>query len=106
MPLFLEYAPVAVFVEETPTKRPEEEDANPEPGDDDKVSLPSHLKFVESSTPASRTLYIKNLNFSTTEAQLRNIFGEYGEIASLTLATRKDPVSGGKLSMGFGIFVG
>lgn len=35
-------------------------------------------------------LYVGNLSYSTTEAKLRTLFGEYGEIVSIKMITDRD----------------
>ena len=48
------------------------------------------------------TVFIKNLNFSTTEEGLRAVFGGLSGLRSIRIAKKPDPKTGGKLSMGFG----
>ena len=38
----------------------------------------------------SKTLYVGNMSFDTTEDQLRTLFSEYGEVASVRLITDRD----------------
>ncbi|MEE8285090.1 MAG: RNA-binding protein [Gammaproteobacteria bacterium] len=35
-------------------------------------------------------IYVGNLSFDTTESQLREVFGQFGEIDDLTLVTDRD----------------
>ena len=61
---------------------PEEDDDEPEP---------------------ETTLFVKNLNFSTTDGQLKEHFCECGSIFSAIVAKKKDPKNPGQvLSMGYG----
>ncbi|XP_059480054.1 probable RNA-binding protein 19 [Neocloeon triangulifer] len=49
------------------------------------------------------TLFIKNLNFSTTEDRLKEHFAKCGKLASVSIAKKKDTKNAGKmLSMGYG----
>jgi RNA recognition motif-containing protein len=55
----------------------------------------------ESKSTQSATLFVKNLNFITTEDTLRELFSRVGKLRSVTVATRKDG-AGVVKSMGFG----
>uniref|UniRef100_A0A8D0API7 Probable RNA-binding protein 19 n=1 Tax=Sander lucioperca TaxID=283035 RepID=A0A8D0API7_SANLU len=79
IPLYLEWAPVGVFVAAKP--EPEEKKDEKEEEEEEEEE--------EESAPGS-TLFIKNLNFSTTEEKLQ----EVGQIINLTLSMM--------LSMGYG----
>ncbi|XP_043270528.1 probable RNA-binding protein 19 [Venturia canescens] len=49
------------------------------------------------------TLFVKNLNFSTTDESLKNYFSKCGKLHYATVAMKKDPNNPGqKLSMGYG----
>uniref|UniRef100_A0AAX7SV11 Probable RNA-binding protein 19 n=1 Tax=Astatotilapia calliptera TaxID=8154 RepID=A0AAX7SV11_ASTCA len=83
VPLYLEWAPVGVFV------------AKPEPG---KLSQNTEKKIEneeeddeeeEEALPGS-TLFIKNLNFNTTEEKLLETFCKCGKIKSCTISKKKD----------------
>uniref|UniRef100_A0A3Q3DIG4 Probable RNA-binding protein 19 n=1 Tax=Hippocampus comes TaxID=109280 RepID=A0A3Q3DIG4_HIPCM len=86
VPLYLEWAPVGVFVatKAVPDKDEEEEEEEEE----------------EDSVPGS-TLFIKNLNFSTTEETLQETFSKCGKVKSCTISKKKDK-TGKILSMGYG----
>ncbi|RKP26373.1 hypothetical protein SYNPS1DRAFT_5733, partial [Syncephalis pseudoplumigaleata] len=52
---------------------------------------------------STSTLFIKNLNFDTTEATLREVFAPVGQLRKVTIRKKKDPKHPGQfLSMGFG----
>ncbi|KAJ2007756.1 Multiple RNA-binding domain-containing protein 1 [Coemansia thaxteri] len=52
---------------------------------------------------AGCVLFVKNLDFDTTEDTLRSVFGGVDGLASVTIRRKKDPKRAGKwLSMGFG----
>uniref|UniRef100_A0A665X1Q7 Probable RNA-binding protein 19 n=1 Tax=Echeneis naucrates TaxID=173247 RepID=A0A665X1Q7_ECHNA len=111
VPLYLEWAPVGVFVS-----------AKPEPGSPTKANTHNPEKEVvkedkreveveveeeeedeeeeEESAPGS-TLFIKNLNFSTTEEKLQETFSKCGKIKSCSISKKKDK-TGKMLSMGYG----
>ncbi|XP_035514934.1 probable RNA-binding protein 19 [Morone saxatilis] len=80
VPLYLEWAPVGVFVAAKPVPDEEEEE--------------------EESAPGS-TLFIKNLNFSTTEEKLQETFSKCGKVTSCSISKKKDK-TGKMLSMGYG----
>lgn len=98
LPLYLEWAPVGVFkegfVKGQAKKATEAEEATAAPAAEDE-SGPA------GSTGA--TLFVKNLNFGTTDDGLRQAFETIGGLRSATIATKPDPKhKGAKLSMGFG----
>uniref|UniRef100_A0A665X1U2 Probable RNA-binding protein 19 n=1 Tax=Echeneis naucrates TaxID=173247 RepID=A0A665X1U2_ECHNA len=96
VPLYLEWAPVGVFVSAkpepgSPTKREVEVEVEEEEEDEEEE---------EESAPGS-TLFIKNLNFSTTEEKLQETFSKCGKIKSCSISKKKDK-TGKMLSMGYG----
>lgn len=101
LPLYLEWAPVGVFKEgfvkgAAKTKKEDiaEEMEEAEAAGDKEGEAPSAV---------GSTLFVKNLNFSTTEDGLRRLFEPIGGLRSVTIATKPDPKhKGAKLSMGFG----
>jgi multiple RNA-binding domain-containing protein 1 len=120
-PLFLEWAPVGIMegsgkqqisgeetdemeeeeevVEKKPTKSTKADTKKAEPTTEEKpTSVPDDEMEEEDETSAS--LYIKNLNFNTTEETLRNTFMAYGRLRSVKIAQGiKD---GQKTSLGYG----
>ncbi len=94
-PLYLEWAPEDSFT------KPSDQSmiAKKEPVAEEK---PDHGEEAE----AAASLFVKNLNFETTETSLRTHFeNQVGkdEIVSVSIATKKDPKNPGKLlSMGYG----
>uniref|UniRef100_A0A7N8YBX1 Probable RNA-binding protein 19 n=1 Tax=Mastacembelus armatus TaxID=205130 RepID=A0A7N8YBX1_9TELE len=87
VPLYLEWAPVGVFVAAKPEPEKEEDEEEEE-------------EEEEESAPGS-TLFIKNLNFSTTEETLQETFSKCGKVKSCTISKKKDK-KGQLLSMGYG----
>ncbi|XP_028680230.2 LOW QUALITY PROTEIN: probable RNA-binding protein 19 [Erpetoichthys calabaricus] len=115
VPLYLEWAPVDVFSE--PYQRPhdkekpgiaqgaEESEKKTEEvarGEsvEDQEEKEEEEEEEEESLPGC-TLFIKNLNFSTTEDVLKKTFSKCGVIKSCTISKKKDR-SGNLLSMGYG----
>jgi len=94
VPLYLEKAPHGIFEAEATEK--------------DKVSAVAAKKGStdvlatnEVDEPAS-TLYVKNLDFSTTSAGLTNAFKNFPGFRMATVKTKPPNVKGERLSMGFG----
>ncbi|XP_026370730.2 probable RNA-binding protein 19 isoform X2 [Ursus arctos] len=127
-PLYLEWAPVGVFSSSAPqTKEPQDPPAGPA-GEDraEPETLPDH-KTPEGEKPAEGgaencpakveeeeeeedeeeeslpgcTLFIKNLNFNTTEETLKGVFSKVGTVRSCSISKKKNK-AGAMLSMGFG----
>lgn len=95
VPLYLEWAPVGVFLaqpEPAQEKLPVRDQQEPEEDEDEDE---------EEETVAGSTLFIKNINFSTTEEALQEKFSKCGKIISCTISKKKDK-TGKFLSMGYG----
>ncbi|KAI8816731.1 uncharacterized protein EV422DRAFT_561394 [Fimicolochytrium jonesii] len=127
LPLYLEWAPVGTFTSEfdaaKETERktqkasassapsvPEEPVSAPEE-EEEEISKPGAKPLVDTTADATvedpdgmpvATLFVKNLNFDTTEAGLMDAFGGLRGLRSARVATKPDKKTGGKLSMGFG----
>ncbi|KAL7391647.1 hypothetical protein ABVT39_011966 [Epinephelus coioides] len=97
VPLYLEWAPVGVFVAAKPEPVLEKEQAKKEEKKDEEEE---EEEEEEEAAPGS-TLFIKNLNFSTTEEKLQETFSKCGKITSCTISKKKDK-TGKTLSMGYG----
>ncbi|BES97847.1 RNA recognition motif. (a.k.a. RRM, RBD, or RNP domain) [Nesidiocoris tenuis] len=99
LPLYLEWAPQCTF-EEPKTETGEVgkgEEAKEEI--DRKPPAPEDDIEIEEDT----ALFVKNLNFETTDDDLKKHFESCGKIASVTVARKKDPKKPGSwLSMGYG----
>ncbi|XP_066148088.1 probable RNA-binding protein 19 [Euwallacea fornicatus] len=92
VPLYLEWAPENSLLE----RKPEIQEEITE-----KVKEESEEEELEPESDA--TLFVKNLNFLTTDEGLRQHFQNCGKIKYATVATKKDVNNpGGKLSMGYG----
>ncbi|XP_057294290.1 probable RNA-binding protein 19 isoform X2 [Hydractinia symbiolongicarpus] len=89
-PLYLEWAPVDILTGEVTVKEEEEMSDND-----------SHTSGEESVT--GNVVFVKNLNFTTTEEKLKERFSNCGKLKNVTIAKKKDPRKPGvMLSMGYG----
>ncbi|KAM4827370.1 putative RNA-binding protein 19 [Thomomys bottae] len=125
VPLYLEWAPVGVFSstaqqKSEPQDRPggaaEREEVEPGPAgsqataEEGGEAPAGKMEEAENedgddedddeSSPGC-TLFIKNLNFSTTEETLEEVFSRVGALRSCTVSKKKNK-AGALLSMGFG----
>lgn len=91
VPLYLEWAPVGVFSAKSQPEKELVKEEMDEEGDED----------AEEQSVAGSTLFIKNLNFCTTEDALQKTFSKCGKIVSCTISKKKDK-TGKLLSMGYG----
>lgn len=93
IPLYLEWAPVGVFTA-----------ARPEPASlasQKEVEVTEEEDEEEDEITPGSTLFVKNLNFSTTEEKLQETFSKCGKVKSSTISKKKDK-TGQLLSMGYG----
>ncbi|XP_007443350.2 probable RNA-binding protein 19, partial [Python bivittatus] len=113
IPLYLEWAPMGVFSspggkaskvekqtegeEQTQRGISENSDAQKEIEEEEEEEKEEE---EEESLPGC-TIFIKNLNFSTTEDTLKEVFSKAGVVRSCTISKKKDK-AGNLLSMGFG----
>ncbi|KAF5929266.1 hypothetical protein HPG69_019287 [Diceros bicornis minor] len=128
VPLYLEWAPVGVFSSSAPQKK-EPQDAPADPAEKDRMEpetvpdseTPEGVKPTEGGADGSSakvgeeeeeeeeeeeslpgcTLFIKNLNFDTTEETLKAVFSKVGMVKSCSISKKKNK-AGALLSMGFG----
>ncbi|KAL8565912.1 hypothetical protein ACOMHN_000489 [Nucella lapillus] len=126
-PLYLEWAPMAVFGksseqqrveegeekagassmeseegEEEGEKKGEEEESEKRPALKEEQTGKEESESDEESEPNS-TLYMKNVNFDTTDDTLMEMFSKAGRVRRVTIAKKKDMKNPGKfLSMGYG----
>ncbi|XP_019722473.1 putative RNA-binding protein 19 [Hippocampus comes] len=100
VPLYLEWAPVGVFVATKAVPVKAEEEKKQQKDEKDKDEEEEEEEEEEDSVPGS-TLFIKNLNFSTTEETLQETFSKCGKVKSCTISKKKDK-TGKILSMGYG----
>ena len=87
--LYLEWAPIKVFATEyDPSKK--EKDNKTDTSNDENNSVDQNI------TEENATLYVKNLNFDTSEDVLKEHFEKEGEICSVLIAKKRG------LSQGYG----
>lgn len=124
VPLYLEWAPVGVFSstapqrkepQEAPAKSAEESMVEPETVADGEKPAGEGAEAATAKTEEDEeedededeeslpgcTLFIKNLNFSTTEETLKEVFSKAGAVKSCSVSRKKNK-AGALLSMGFG----
>ncbi|XP_053815716.1 probable RNA-binding protein 19 isoform X1 [Vidua chalybeata] len=112
VPLYLEWAPMGVFLSPAPQKKKagvpgKEDEAGLVPGEAIKDSEEAAAQEEEEEEEEEEenipgcTLFIKNLNFATTEDTLKETFSKVGALKSCTISKKKDK-AGTLLSMGFG----
>lgn len=123
VPLYLEWAPIGVFStapqkKKSQPERPAEkaeaeretaldtegEKASPEGAEASTGKMEEEEEEEEDEEEESVpgcTLFIKNLNFSTTEESLKEVFSRAGAVKSCTVSKKKNK-AGVLLSMGFG----
>ncbi|XP_066598497.1 probable RNA-binding protein 19 isoform X2 [Prorops nasuta] len=121
LPLYLEWAPENAFVssfkrieknslnENTKINYIKSDEIRKKEINEEKVTniLNDESKDKESDEDdepeLDTTLFVKNINFSTTEEKLKEYFSKCGAIHYATIAMKKDTkIPGGKLSMGYG----
>ncbi|NXA22041.1 RBM19 protein, partial [Ibidorhyncha struthersii] len=118
VPLYLEWAPMGVFFSPAPQKKPlEAPEKEGEAGrvpvgfflfvsgeairDSEETAAEEEEEEEEEESIPGCTLFIKNLNFATTEDTLKEMFSKVGAVKSCTISKKKDK-AGALLSMGFG----
>jgi len=108
VPLYLEWAPLGVFsgkpeeklAEET-SETTKENKGKETPGD--KESDVQDDEGGDSENTEGTSVFVKNLNFDTTEDSLKEAFSKLGPVLNATIAKKKDPKKPGHLlSMGYG----
>jgi len=103
-PLFLEWAPIGVTGPASPTLADGEEAARGSAG------VSTSAEQLEGAEPSEEvdesegcTLFVKNLNFKTSSADLRALFECRWRVRSASVVRKKDPKHAGEtISMGYG----
>ncbi|KAK6074754.1 RNA recognition domain-containing protein [Seiridium cupressi] len=98
--LFLERAPKDLFISQAKPVA-----ASAEPTGKEKLSASELLEgnSTEESTESSSSIFVKNVSFNTTTAQLHDAFKHLDGYRSSSVKTKSDPKKPGQvLSMGFG----
>ena len=93
VPLYLEWAPTKVL-----KKKAIEVEAQPV----DSTDKTDHDEDEDDLVEQQTTVFIKNLNFSTTEKILSKSFERFGTVRKVTIATKRDASGTKVLSMGYG----
>lgn len=88
-PLYLEWAPENTFKEAPGPKPPKVEEVLSEVTKEEKQQEEKEEPTPVKPEPNS-TIFVKNLNFDTTDLALREHFSKIGQICSATIATKKD----------------
>lgn len=101
VPLYLEWAPVDVFMKKSEKNETEkdkkEEEANVKEKDEEEPG------DVEERNEDGCTLFVKNINFDSLDEDFKKVFEQCGKVKSATIAKKKDIKNPGKfLSMGYG----
>eukprot|EP00058_Branchiostoma_floridae_P026526 XP_002612017.1 hypothetical protein BRAFLDRAFT_124790 [Branchiostoma floridae] len=102
VPLYLEWAPTEVFStpRDTDGQKQQQDSGEHESAEEEESDSDEDQGQEERG---KCTLFLKNLNFDTTEATLKQRFSSCGAIRNVTIATKKDMKNPGKLlSMGYG----
>ncbi|XP_067861809.1 probable RNA-binding protein 19 isoform X2 [Heptranchias perlo] len=104
IPLYLEWAPMDVFCTPLQAKKnPEKKKSNEDDQGDqatNKNEADDSSEEEEDSIPGC-TLFVKNLNFLTSEEALRKTFSKCGSLKSCSISKKKNK-TGSLLSMGYG----
>ncbi|RXM96649.1 putative RNA-binding protein 19 [Acipenser ruthenus] len=109
VPLYLEWAPMDVFSgplpnsvqKQEPLCSPALEVKETKPESSGEGGSEEEEEEEEEESQPGCTLFIKNLNFTTTEDTLRQTFSKCGALRSCSISKKKDR-SGNMLSMGYG----
>lgn len=114
LPLYLEWAPHNSFITPPAVKnktinetKEKIEDEKQEKELSENVNDTNKTNKEESEDEEEpepdTTLFVKNINFSTTDEQLKTYFDKCGPLHYVSIAMKKDPKNpGAKLSMGYG----
>ena len=100
-PLYLEWAPMNTFNKIAPSETTEKSISSEKP---DKPSSPieSDAISIDLSNKNTLTLFVKNLNFDTTEEEMKQHFSKCGPLVSCVISKKKLPRENKFLSMGYG----
>lgn len=114
-PLYLEWAPENVFAKSAKKLDPDtnnkvvedtekvSQNIQSNEVEDRKENVSQETLIVEGNPEKDTMLFVKNLNFKTTEETLKSHFSVCGKIHNVTIAKKKDPKNPGQfLSMGYG----
>lgn len=104
--LYLEKGPKDLFVREPVPGENYAENTENEKAVDAKITasdvMEESVDIEDVETGPTVSVFVKNLNFSTTSAQLSDVFRKVPGFVIATVKTKPDPKNDGVLSMGFG----
>ncbi|GBL94938.1 putative RNA-binding protein 19 [Araneus ventricosus] len=109
VPLYLEWAPVDGIKEPPPATASDSEESPAKSSQDDEskdkenTTVPSETSNVDAEEPdPGTTIFVRNLNFCTTQEAIEKHFKKCGPIHYAAISTKTDAKTGKLLSMGFG----
>jgi multiple RNA-binding domain-containing protein 1 len=103
LPLYLEWAPVDTFTEEYSKEKIEEHKKVKEDRQRANAKKIEDEPTENADDTPTATVFVKNLNFETTEEVLKKSFEGVGGLRSVRISTKPNPKMPGKRqSMGFG----
>jgi multiple RNA-binding domain-containing protein 1 len=100
IPLYLEWAPAAIFAPKLEKSSSLKTNSTSSSGP---VVIKENILKEAAEEIEGTTLFIKNLNFITTETALKILFGPFGRLKSVSISKKRDMKNPGQsISMGFG----
>lgn len=103
VPLYLEWAPLNVFIEPKEREESKENEEVVSGEDNNKLPVPTDDTEQAEEPETEATLFVKNLRFETEEEELKSHFESMGKVVNATIAKKKDMKHPGQwLSMGYG----
>ncbi|MPC22710.1 putative RNA-binding protein 19 [Portunus trituberculatus] len=94
LPLYLEWAPIQVFKTDFVAKSEETKETDKNIEDDETTKKEEPSSDSHPSPETDTTVYVKNLNFSTTEDLLKQHFEKIGVVSSVLIAKRRGASQG------------
>jgi multiple RNA-binding domain-containing protein 1 len=103
LPLYLEWAPAGTFTEEYNKEKVEQSRKEKQENPNASKNVKRIQEESNSNEAPAATIFVKNLNFETTEEGLKEAFDGVGGLRSVRISTKPNPKQPGqRLSMGFG----
>jgi multiple RNA-binding domain-containing protein 1 len=103
LPLYLEWAPAGTFTEEYNKEKVEQRRRQKLENSEGEKNVKKIESTNDKDTAPAATIFVKNLNFETTEKGLRDAFSGLEGLRSVRISTKPNPKQpGSRLSMGFG----
>ncbi|XP_054719338.1 probable RNA-binding protein 19 [Uloborus diversus] len=98
LPLYLEWAPINALKEPS-VQNSEPDQTKKEISEQEQVE---EAKIDDEEPPPETTIFVKNINFKTTQENFKKHFEQCGPIHYAAISMKKDVKTGNMLSMGFG----